>query len=259
MTNPDAPISLTNVNSITDTTRVSLSWSPGVADGGTAVIDYQIWWDQGADSYLALQSNIVGTSYTTTVGLQGNKYYKFKVKSRNSYGLSSVFSNEVVALTAILPDSPKNLQNDVAVTKSGVVGLTWSAGVYNGGSPIIDYRVSYHIDSEPYSYLITEVATTFYTSNALVANSVYTFKVEARNALGYSDFSSEVVIRAAAKPDTPAVPVTTVVSNTDAVITWVAPFNGGSPITSYTILIRQSDDVSYSTELTSCDGSSSSV
>jgi hypothetical protein len=55
------------------------------------------------------------------------------------------------------------------------------------------------------------------------------------------------------------VPVTTVVSNTDAVITWVAPFNGGSPITSYTILIRQSDGVSYSTELTSCDGSSSSV
>jgi hypothetical protein len=49
--------------------------------------------------------------------------------------------------------------------------------------------------------------------------------------------------------------VTTVVSNTNVVITWAAPFNGGSPITSYTILIRQSDGVSYSTELNFCDGS----
>jgi len=259
LTNPDAPISLTNVRSITDTTRVGLSWSPGAADGGTAVIDYQVWWDQGTDSYLVLQSNEVGTSYTTTVGLQGNKYYKFKVKSRNAFGFSPVFSNEVISLTAILPDSPKNLANDVAVTKSGIIGLTWTAGVFNGGSPIIDYRVSYHIDSEPYSYLVTGVLATSYTATGLVANSVYYFKVEARNALGYSDFSTEISVRAAAKPDPPAAPVTTVVSNTSVVITWAAPFNGGSPLTSYTILIRQVDGVSYSTELTSCDGSSASV
>ena len=147
LTNPDSPLSLTNVKAITDTTRVGLSWSAGLADGGTPVIDYQVWWDQGTDIYLVLQSNIVGTSYTTTVGLQGNKNYKFKIKSRNLFGLSTVFSNEVVALTAILPDSPKDLLNNVAVTSSGVIGITWSAGVYNGGSPIIDYRISYHIDS----------------------------------------------------------------------------------------------------------------
>ena len=82
------------------------------------------------------------------------------------------------------------------------------------------------------------MTTTSYTANFLVANSVYTFKIEARTALGYSDYSSEISIRAAAKPDTPAVPVTTVVSNTDVVIAWTPPFNGGSVITSYTIQIR---------------------
>jgi hypothetical protein len=84
---------------------------------------------------------------------------------------------------------------------------------------------------------------------------MYNFKIEARTLVGFSEYSTEITIRAAAKPNTPAEPVTTVVSNTNVVITWAAPFNGGSPITSYTILIRQSDGVSYSTELNFCDGS----
>jgi hypothetical protein len=32
----------------------------------------------------------------------------------------------------------------VAVTAAGVVGLTWMASASTGGSPIIDYSISYH-------------------------------------------------------------------------------------------------------------------
>jgi len=93
----------------------------------------------------------------------------------------------------------------------------------------------------------------------LVADALYTFRIEARNLVGYSDFSSELVVRAAAKPNTPAAPLTLVLSNTGLVITWVAPFNGGSPITSYTVKVRHKDSTTFSTELTNCDGSNAGI
>ena len=55
-------------------------------------------------------------------------------------------------------------------------------------------------------------------------------------------------------PDTPIAP-TTVWDPDNVIIVWVAPDNGGSKILNYTIYIRQSDLVTYSTELTHCDGS----
>jgi len=56
----------------------------------------------------------------------------------------------------------------------------------------------------------------------------------------------------------PAAP--TLVRNYDQIeITWVAPWNGGTEITSYTIQFRQNDDTTYAEVGISCDGSQSSV
>jgi hypothetical protein len=46
----------------------------------------------------------------------------------------------VTVLAARVPDPPKDLANDVVVTAQSVIGLTWSPD-YDGGSPIIDYRI----------------------------------------------------------------------------------------------------------------------
>ena len=79
--------------------------------------------------------------------------------------------------------------------------------------------------------------------------------MDARNIYGFSAFSSPAVsILAAQIPDTPIAP-TTIWDPDNVIITWVAPDNGGSMILNYTIYIRQSDLVTYSTELTHCDGS----
>lgn len=76
---------------------------------------------------------------------------------------------------------------------------------------------------------------TSYTVNSLVPDATYTFKIKARTLVGYSVDSSEISIRAATKPNTPASPVTTVISNVSVTITWNQPFNGGSAISSYLI------------------------
>ena len=77
------------------------------------------------------------------------------------------------------------------MTASGVVGLTWQEGTYNGGSPVSDYRIWYKYDATPYAVLVSGVADIFYTATGLTPNTIYTFKVEAFNLIGYGLGSNE--------------------------------------------------------------------
>jgi len=83
--------------------------------------------------------------------------------------------------------------------------MTWTAPTVIGGSPIIEYRISW--DQGINNYILLEygiTGTSYTTTAALVANTVYKFKVESRNAFGFSlTTSNEVSIRAAAVPSAP--------------------------------------------------------
>lgn len=74
-----------------------MSWLEGAANGGTPVIDYTVWYDQGTDSYTELVSGITDLKYTATTLTMGT-LYKFKIQSRNAFGLSVGYSNEVSIL-----------------------------------------------------------------------------------------------------------------------------------------------------------------
>ena len=50
-----------------------------------------------------------------------------------------------------------------------------------------------------------------------------------------------------------------VVGYTSVRIAWVAPFNGGSPITAYSILIRQLDGITFTPLTSYCDGTSATI
>ena len=43
----------------------------------------------------------------------------------------------------IVPDAPINLVNDQSKTNRFRIGFIWSSGFSNGGTPVIDFRVSY--------------------------------------------------------------------------------------------------------------------
>jgi len=44
-TTADAPINVANNALITNKTKIGLTWSPGLSNGGKAVIDYRVSWD----------------------------------------------------------------------------------------------------------------------------------------------------------------------------------------------------------------------
>jgi hypothetical protein len=59
-------------------------------------------------------------------------------------------------------------------------------------------------------------------------------------------------------PDKPTAPVT-VQSGPNMIVTWSAPYNGGTPITAYKITFEASDSTTYSQETEFCDGSDSTI
>ena len=123
----------------TNANYIAMSWSAPIFTGGTTISDYQISFDQGTNNYVILASGVTGNSYTTTISLVANTVYSFKMVTRNSFGLGTSFSTVMSVRAAKLPDAPLNLANNAVITASGVIGLTWSPGVYDGGSPVIDY------------------------------------------------------------------------------------------------------------------------
>jgi hypothetical protein len=78
----------------------------------------------------------------------------------------------------------------------------------------------------------------------ITAGATYKFKVEARNSVGYSLQSQELSVLAAQPPDKPAAPITSF-SGLSVVVTWLPPYNGGTPIISYKVLFKYGDGVTY--------------
>jgi hypothetical protein len=125
---------------------------------------------------------------------------------------------------------------------------------------VIDYQVWYKsiTDGMSYSIFTTGISATEYVAEGLTRGSFYRFKIEARNAYGYSFFSDEVTIRSALVPDQPVVPTTEFDYADNTIINWTAPDNQGSEILSYTIYV-QKGDLSYDTVLAYCDGSNQAI
>jgi hypothetical protein len=92
----------------------------------------------------------------------------------------------------------------------------------------------------------------------LAPGSTYAFKVYIRNSVGYS-IATEISVLAAQKPDMPATPTTSITGGTNVLVSWMEPYDGASPIISYSITFRHADEVSYSVELSNCDGSDSQI
>ncbi len=65
------------------------------------------------------------------------------VLATNIIGSSTTSLGGNGAIILITPDAPSNLVNVAAITTATQIGLLWSTGSANGGTPVIDYKLSY--------------------------------------------------------------------------------------------------------------------
>lgn len=66
-----------------------------------------------------------------------------KVSAYNAYGNSTISEAGFGGIIQLVPDAPMNLVNNVLITTNSVISFNWTDGFKNGGSTIIDYRISY--------------------------------------------------------------------------------------------------------------------
>ncbi|XBH20778.1 fibronectin type III domain-containing protein [Jonesiaceae bacterium BS-20] len=119
----------------------------------------------------------------------------------------------------------------VTDTSSRTVKLSWDAPNANG-APIIDYLVT-----QSPGGTTTMCASTSCAITGLTNGTEYTFTVQARNEVGLSEHSkSSVPVTPNALPAAPAAP-SIVDGDRELNLSWTAPENEGSAITSYTVEI----------------------
>lgn len=65
---PNSPTGLADVKTITNAYQIGLTWTAPTFNGGSALIDYRIWYDNGFSGsiYWVVATNITTTSYTVT-------------------------------------------------------------------------------------------------------------------------------------------------------------------------------------------------
>ncbi len=74
--------------------------------------------------------------------VRGDSIYA-KIVAVNIYGESQQSTAGNGALIQSVPDSPINLVNDASSTTGYLIKFTWTEGISNGGSKVIDYNIYY--------------------------------------------------------------------------------------------------------------------
>jgi hypothetical protein len=176
-----------------------------------------------------------------------------KLKATNVKGTSSFTSSGNGAILITNPDVPVSLTEVYAQRSESTLGLSWSEGLYDGESPLIDYRINMAELGGTFSVIATGITVTSYTATGLNAGTTYEFKVEARNSFDFSSPSEVLSLKASWFPEPPT---TVTTNNVDAnvEISWSDPVSNGEPITAYRIYIQESGSATYIEETVDCIG-----
>lgn len=94
--------------------------------------------------------------------------YEFVVQARNVINFSA-YSSPINILAAQIPDEPTDLVNVPEMTLATFIGLDWEAPVFDGGSPVIDYRVWYDdaTNGDTWSVFASGITPTFFVAAGL--------------------------------------------------------------------------------------------
>jgi hypothetical protein len=220
---PGAP---TDVSATVVPGGISVSFSPPLQTGGTAI-----------DSYAVTSSSdgkVMGTGSTSPIlvtGLTNGLTYVFTVHATTRAGNGPESAPTVpIHWTSNTALSPPLFAQAVASNHQAIV--TFQPPLDNGGSPVTSYTVT----SNPGGVTASGPASPI-TVTGLTNGVSYTFTVVANNANGSSQPSdpSNAVTPRLTEPGQPPAPVA--LARDQAAIVNVTPpaIDGGSPITAYTV------------------------
>jgi hypothetical protein len=213
---------------VTGTTG-SVAFTAPASNGGSPITGYTA----------TCTSNNLGMTRTGTrtvspisvLSLTSGKTYTCKVRATNAVGTGLASAASAAKTVPVVPGAPTNV---AAVPGSSQASVSWKAPATNGGSPLTGYVVMPYIGPVAQTLLVKSVGPSVLSASliGLSNGTSYTFRVAAKNLLGsgLAAVSLPVVVGA------PVAPVVTAVgSSTSAAVSWTAPANNGSAVTSYVV------------------------
>jgi len=215
--------------------------------------------DGGAAPVVAALACVVEMSVLTgpSVGLAFDALVEVRASAGNAYGLGLASpANTAGARTRQAPDQmdPPAL---VSVTEAEIE-LSWSAltAPANGNSEVTAYNVYWDNGGGTTSIALLDSLATTLAVPGLEGGVTYRFKVRAWNRYGAGEFSSELAVLAADRPDALAIPSVTIgAAETDVTIAWAAPDAHSAAIDYYEVLVQLADG----TFAAACDGADADI
>ncbi|MFI5494865.1 fibronectin type III domain-containing protein [Actinoplanes sp. NPDC051859] len=230
---PDAP---TGLSTTPGNTTASLSFTPPVNNGGSAITSYEVSTDNGVNwATIATSAGGGGTRTATVSSLTNTTTYQIKVRAVNGVGPGAASTASSVTPATQVPGAPTGLSTTPGNTSASV---SFTPPVDNGGSAITSYEVS--TDNGVNWATIATSAGGGGTRTATVSNltntTTYQIKVRAVNGVGPGAASTaSSVTPAAVAPGAPT-GLSTQPDDTAAMVIFTPPTdNGGSAITGYEV------------------------
>ena len=261
---PDAPTNL--IATASGQTRIDLSWTAPVNNGGAAITGYRIQVSSnGTGNWTNLaggNTNSTATTYSHT-GLTAGTTRHYRVRAINSVGAgapSDVAHATTDAATVTAPEAPANL----TATAPGPtrIDLSWTAPSSNGGSSITGYQIQVSPSGTGnWSPLVgnTRNTNTTYAHTDLSPGTTRHYRVRAINSVGAGAPSdvARATTTAATAPDAPSNLTATASGRTEITLSWSSPSNnGGTAVTGYQIEVSANAGGSW-TNLETNTGSTS--
>ncbi len=216
------PESNSSANTPLNAASAKVTWQRVTASD---VVGYSVFATSGTLAIAGSTPSCQNDQCVSFIGdLTGGTAYSFVVSAINGDGASS--ESAPVSFTAVSsPGAPSQL---AATAASGQVSLSWTEPNNIGGLSLLDYEIT-----GPGGFTRTvPSASTSTIITGLNNGTAYAYQIRARNSNGYSATVSFQAATPVGVPSTPARPTVTSTS-TAVTVTWVAPNDGGSPITGY--------------------------
>lgn len=228
MTAPGAP---TGVSAVGGNGQAVVSWSAPANNGGSAITGYTVTASPGGRT-----ASTTGAKSATVTGLSNGTAYTFTVTATNNIGRSVASAPSAPAIPKGPPAAPTAVS---AVRGNASATVSWSAPTFDGGSAVTGYTVI-ATDTANRGARSTVCAgsaastTTSCTATGLTNGHAYTFTVAAINLIGTGPASAaSAAVTPATVPSAPT-RVTAAAGSRSTLVSWSAPYNGGSAITKYT-------------------------
>ena len=231
----------------TTTTAGSVSSGPTTATGAANELAVGFYSDSGfgdtltAGSGYTARTNISGTGDMELLAEDQAVGAGAKPAASAGTGAKTIWEMATVVFKAgsqAPPTAPAAPTSIAATAGDKSAKVTWSAPA-NGGSPITSYTVTPFVGSvaQPTTVITGTPPATSATVTGLTDGTAYTFTVTATNGVGTGPQSAPSNQVTPVAPTVPGAPgsVTATAGNQSASVSWSAPANGGSPITSYTV------------------------